>query len=59
MNKNECKSKCKINKIGVTEDTLNGRDGMALHQTKRFFKSPSWLCGGIFRKIPRKSYSEA
>ena len=30
MNKNECKSKCKIDKIGVTDDTLTGRGGMAL-----------------------------
>ncbi len=30
MNKNGFKSKCKINKIGVTNDTLTGRGGMAL-----------------------------
>ncbi len=30
MNKNEFKSKCKINKIGVTDDTLTGRGGKAL-----------------------------
>jgi len=30
MNKNECKSKRKINKIGVTDDTLTGRGGMEL-----------------------------
>ena len=30
MNKNECKSKCKINKIGVTNDILTGRGGIAL-----------------------------
>jgi hypothetical protein len=131
MNKNECKSKCKINKIGVTNDTLTGRGGMALfvkylssveicqllqsifgdirknnkglpvwsifkqvfcwfydgtsrhlnyfdklkddegyasiienshddmassHQMKRFFKSFSWVCGGVFRKILRKMF---
>jgi len=131
MNKNECKSKCKINKIGVTNDILTGRGGMALfvkylnsteiypllqsffggirknnnglpvwnifkqvfcwlydgtsrhlnyfdklkddegyasiienshdemassHQMKRFFKSFSWVCGGVFRKILRKMF---
>ena len=30
MKKNDFKSKCKINKIGVTNDTLTGRGGMAL-----------------------------
>ncbi len=30
MKKNVFKSKCKINKIGVTHDTLTGRGGMAL-----------------------------
>ncbi len=30
MKKNVFKSKCKINKIGVTNDTLTGRGGMAL-----------------------------
>ena len=131
MNKNVYKSKCKINKIGVTDDTLTGRGGMALfvkylsgveiypllqsffggirrnnkglpvcnifkqifcwfydgtsrhlnyfdqlkgdqgyasiienaqeemassHQTKRFFKSFSWVCGGVFRKILRQMF---
>ena len=131
MKKNGYKSKCKINKIGVTDDTLSGRGGMALfvkylssveiypllqsffgdirknnkglavwnmfkqifcwfydgtsrhlnyfdqlkgdegyasiiendhdemassHQMKRFFKSFSWVCGGVFRKILRKMF---
>lgn len=131
MNKNGYKSKCKINKIDVTNDTLTGRGGMALfvrylssveiypllqsffgnirrnnkglpvwnifkqifcwfydgtsrhinyfdqlkgdegyasiiennhdemassHQMKRFFKSFSWVCGGLFRKILRKMF---
>jgi len=30
MKKNVFKSKCKINEIGVTNDTLTGRGGMAL-----------------------------
>jgi hypothetical protein len=30
MKQNAYKSKCKINKIGVTDDTLTGRGGMAL-----------------------------
>jgi len=30
MNKHECKSKYKINKIRVTNDILTGRGGMAL-----------------------------
>ncbi len=30
MKKNGYKSKCKINKIGLTDDTLTGRGGMAL-----------------------------
>jgi hypothetical protein len=30
MQKNRYKSKCKINKIGVTDDTLTGRGGMVL-----------------------------
>ncbi len=30
MNKNAFKSKCKINKIDVTNDKLTGRGGMAL-----------------------------
>ncbi len=30
MDKNVFKSKCKINDIGVTDDTLIGREGMAL-----------------------------
>ena len=30
MKKNVFKSKCKINDIGVTDDTLTGRGGMAL-----------------------------
>jgi hypothetical protein len=30
MKKNGYKSKCKINKIRVTDDTLTGRAGMAL-----------------------------
>lgn len=131
MKKNEYKSKCKINKIGVTNDTLTGRGGMVLfvkylsnvgmypllqsffgkirknnkglpvwnifkqmfcwfydgtsrhlnyfdqlkvdegyasviensqeemassHQMKRVFKSFSWVCGGMFRKILRKMF---
>lgn len=131
MNKNGYKSKRKINKIGVTDDTLTGRGGMALfvkylssveiypllhsyfgdirrnnkglpvwnmfkqifcwlydgtsrhlnyfdqlkgdegyvsiieneqdemassHQIKRFFKSFSWVCGGVFRKVLRKMF---
>jgi hypothetical protein len=131
MKKNGYKSKCKINKIGVTDDTLTGRGGMALfvkylssveiypllqsffgdirrnnkglpvwnifkqifcwfydgtsrhlnyfdqlkgdegyasviengqdemassHQMKRFFKSFSCVCGGMFRKILRKMF---
>ncbi len=125
------KSKCKINKIGVTNDILTGRGGMALfvkylnsteiypllqsffggirknnkglpvwsifkqvfcwlydgtsrhlnyfdklkddegyasiienshdemassHQIKRFFKTFSWVCGGVFRKVLRKMF---
>jgi hypothetical protein len=125
------KSKCKISKVDVTEDTLTGRGGMALfvryldqvniyallveafgrirrsekgqpvwnifkqifcffydgtsrhlvyfdqlkrdegyaavienspgemicsHQVKRFFKSFSWLCGGVFRKILKQLF---
>jgi hypothetical protein len=34
MKKNEYKSKCKINKIGVTDDTLTGRGGMGLFVKK-------------------------
>ncbi len=125
------KSKCKISKVGVTEDTLTGRGGVALfvrylsqvniytllvepfgrirrsekgqpiwnickqifcffydgtsrhlvyfdqlkrdegyaavientsgemicsHQVKRFFKSFSWLCGGMFRRILKQLF---
>ena len=131
MNKNVYKSKNKINKIAVTNDTLTGRGGMTLfvkylsgveiypllssffgdirrnnkgipvwnifkqvfcwlydetsrhlsyfdqlkgdegyasviensqeeivssHQIKRFFRSFSWLCGGMFRRILRKMF---
>ena len=125
------KSKCKINKVDVTEDTLTGRGGLALfvrylsqvniyallfncfshlrrsekgqpiwnifkqvfcffydgtsrhlvyfdqlkrdegyaavienspeemmgsHQVKRFFKTFSWLCGGVFRRILKRLF---
>ncbi len=131
MKQLEFKSKCKISKVGVTEDTLTGRGGVALfvrylsqvniytllvepfgrirrsekgqpiwnickqifcffydgtsrhlvyfdqlkrdegyaavientsgemicsHQVKRFFKSFSWLCGGMFRRILKQLF---
>lgn len=51
MNKDDFKSKYKINKIGVTSDTLTGRGGMSLFvkylesvdicsTIRRFF----WMC---------------
>lgn len=131
MNKNEFKSKCKIKKVGITNDTLTSRGGMALfvkylsnveiypllsgffggirknkkgipvwnifkqvfcwlydgtsrhlnyfdqlkgdegyaaviensqeemassHQMKRFFKSFSWVSGGLYRRVLRKMF---
>jgi hypothetical protein len=35
----------------------NDHDEMtSSHQMKRFFKSFSWVCGGVFRKILRKMF---
>jgi Transposase DDE domain group 1 len=131
MKQSKFKSKCKISKVGVTEDTLTGRGGVALfvryldqvniyallveafgrirrsekgrpiwnmfkqifcffydgtsrhlvyfdqlkrdegyaavientseemicsHQVKRFFKSFSWACGGLFRRILKQLF---
>ena len=55
MNKNECKSKCKINKIGVTNDTLTGRGGMALFVKYLSSVEIYQLLQGIFGDIRKNN----
>ncbi|MEZ6176846.1 MAG: hypothetical protein R3B66_13420 [Candidatus Scalinduaceae bacterium] len=38
MKKNDFKSKCKITNIGITNDTLTGRGGMALFVFGRYYE---------------------
>ncbi len=40
--------------MGVIEN--NRREMLSSHAAKRFFKSFSWLCGGMFRKILKRMF---